>query len=122
MTRYPHAQSTIKPPTSPGTCFICDEKFSGDVIEEHLQSCLPSMQWKKGDEPSLLIRITDKYSKKFWLLILASPDASLKDLNIFIESMTQISLNKIFFVNIYQYVFFLGTFMISAALPRSDCT
>lgn len=87
MSHYPHAHSTIKPPTSAGTCFICNEKIAGDSIEGHLQSCLPSLHWQEEKDPSLLIRITDKYQKKFWLLVLASPKATLKDLDSFIRDV-----------------------------------
>ena len=87
MTVYPHAHSTIKPPSSSGSCFVCKEKISGDVIEEHLTSCLPSLQWPNGDEPSFLIQIVSKYNKKFWLTILASPEATLKDLDFFIRDV-----------------------------------
>lgn len=81
MARYPHAQSTIKPPTSSGTCFICNSQVTGDTMEEHLKACIPSLNWPEGDEESLLLRVVDKYSKKYWLYILASPEATLKDLD-----------------------------------------
>ncbi|PWR72615.1 DUF6398 domain-containing protein [Methanospirillum lacunae] len=87
MTKYPHAQSIIQPPTSPGSCFICKKKVSGDTIEEHLLSCLPLLHWLKGDEPSFLIQIVCKYNKKFWLTVLTSPTATLKDLDSFIRDV-----------------------------------
>jgi len=87
MTQYPHAHTTIKPPKSPGRCFICNGKVSGDLFEEHLQSCLPSLHWPKGNEPSFLIRIMGKHNKKYWLYILASPEATLQDLDSFLRDV-----------------------------------
>ena len=57
------------------------------MSEEHMVSCLSSLPWPEGDEPSLLIRVTDKFHKKFWLLIIASPDATLRDLDLFIRDV-----------------------------------
>ncbi|MBN1167848.1 MAG: hypothetical protein JXA44_12070 [Methanospirillaceae archaeon] len=81
MTRYPHANPVIKPPISPGTCFICKKKVTGDTIEDHLPECIPSANWPHHKESGYLIRIMDRDNRRFWLILLASPDATLADLD-----------------------------------------
>lgn len=81
MTVYSHAQDVIKPPKSPGTCFICKEKVAGDMIENHLHSCLLQLSWSQEEVQSLLIRVMDKNRKRFWLIILAGSDATLMELD-----------------------------------------
>jgi len=71
----------MAPPRSPGTCFVCNEKVKGDQVEEHLRGCLPALGWTAQDKPGILLRIMDKTNRRFWLMVLAGPDATLKDLD-----------------------------------------
>ena len=69
------------PPRSPGTCYVCNENVKGDQVEEHLRGCLPALGWTAQDKPGILLRIMDKTNRRFWLMVLAGPDATLKDLD-----------------------------------------
>lgn len=81
MSVYPSTQIALKPPTSPGTCFICKEKTYGNLIEGHLDSCLQLLPRGQAKGPGLLIRIMDKRYRRFWLMILACPEATLGELD-----------------------------------------
>ncbi len=77
----------VTPPKSPGTCFICNEKVTGAIFDEHIDSCLPTMGWREPNEPGLLMRIMDAYRRRYWLVALAGPETTLKDLDSLIRQV-----------------------------------
>jgi hypothetical protein len=80
-------EKKMPPPTSQGTCYLCKEIIKGTTIEEHLLTCITMRTWPERSDPALLIRLTGRSERKYWMMVLAGQEATLSELDDLIRTV-----------------------------------
>ena len=67
--------------SSSGICKICTQDISRRSYLKHLKSCLHKKGRQREEEPSIVIHVKANADSRYYLIIMARPDATFYELN-----------------------------------------
>jgi len=68
-------------PSPSGTCLICGEEIFRRSLIPHLLQCMERSGRKRFDTPSFLLHLSPLFDSRYYLIILARPEATCYDLD-----------------------------------------